>query len=205
MHPITEPHRCVCVCCSSTYRMSVADSGDVFTGSAVLHGQSSFINHLSCSLQEKKQLQVSDKYKKYINASDLQPHWSNTIIHNKSKLIFLPGNVNEFIIRLLRRIYSVCFLIWGSYRSEDVRSQHPVCLLVAEDLHHSVCVGVGFGSAVGCEGELADFVRDVLRRRSRVRHNAAVKHCSEFWYCVFVLVKQKLQRIITCIFSSTRL
>lgn len=42
-------------------------------------------------------------------------------------------------------------------------SQHPVCLLVAEDLHHAVGVGVGFGPAVGCEGEFADFVRDALR------------------------------------------
>lgn len=44
-------------------------------------------------------------------------------------------------------------------------SQHPVRLLVAEDLHHAIGVGVGFGSAVGREGELADSVRDALRRR----------------------------------------
>ena len=44
-------------------------------------------------------------------------------------------------------------------------SQHPVCLLVAEDLHHPVSVGVGFGPAVGCEGELADLVGDALGMR----------------------------------------
>lgn len=44
---------CVCVCCR-TYRVGVADSGDVLTGSTVLHGQSSFIDHLSCPLQGKR-------------------------------------------------------------------------------------------------------------------------------------------------------
>lgn len=43
----------VCVCCR-TYRVGVADSGDVFTGSTVLHGQSSFVDHLSCPLQGKR-------------------------------------------------------------------------------------------------------------------------------------------------------
>lgn len=51
----------------------------------------------------------------------------------------------------------------STYSSDDVSSQHPVCLLVAEDLHHAVGVGVGFGPAVGCKGEFANFVRDALR------------------------------------------
>lgn len=50
----------------------------------------------------------------------------------------------------------------NSYRSKDVSSQHPVGLLVAEDLHQAIGVGVGFGSAVGCKGEFAHFKRDTL-------------------------------------------
>lgn len=55
------------------------------------------------------------------------------------------------------------YSVRSTYSSDDVSSQHPVCLLVAEDLHHAVGVGVGFGPAVGREGEFADFVRDTLR------------------------------------------
>lgn len=52
-----------------------------------------------------------------------------------------------------------------THRSDDVSSQHPVCLLVAEDLHHAVCVGVGFSSTVRGKGELAHLVWDALRGR----------------------------------------
>ena len=45
----------VCVCVCVTYRMGVADSGDILAGSAVLHGQSSLIDHLSCPLQDDTQ------------------------------------------------------------------------------------------------------------------------------------------------------
>lgn len=46
-------------------------------------------------------------------------------------------------------------------------SQHPVRLLVAEDLHHAVSVSVGPGSAVGSEGELSNFVWNALRAGER--------------------------------------
>lgn len=54
----------------------------------------------------------------------------------------------------------------STYRSDDVSSEHPVRLLVAQDLDHAVGVRVGFGSAVGCKGELADSVGNSLRTRS---------------------------------------
>lgn len=41
------------VCLCGTHRMSMADSGNILTGGSILHGQSSFIDHLSCPLEEK--------------------------------------------------------------------------------------------------------------------------------------------------------
>lgn len=70
---------------------------------------------------------------------------------------------------LMERLFGWSIYSESSYRSDDVSSQHPVSLLVTEDLHHAVSVGVGLGSAVGCEGELADSVWDALKRRGRVR------------------------------------
>lgn len=43
--------------------MSVTDSGDVLTGSAIFHGQSSFIDHLSCPLQDSTQNSRSECYR----------------------------------------------------------------------------------------------------------------------------------------------
>lgn len=99
--------------------MSVADSGDVLTGSAVLHGQSSFINHLSCSLQGKKNTQrkklsfflifshlkrTKDIIYYNVNINTICSHTGPTqssIIN--SHLILLPENVKEFVNR---RIYT---------------------------------------------------------------------------------------------------
>lgn len=53
--------------------------------------------------------------------------------------------------------------VWGSYGSQDVGSEHPVGLLMAQDLHQAVGVCVGLGSAVRCKRKLANFVRNALR------------------------------------------
>lgn len=53
-----------------------------------------------------------------------------------------------------------------TYRSDNVSSKHPVCLLVAEDLHHAISVRIGFGSAVSCKGELANSVGNSLLTQS---------------------------------------
>lgn len=68
-------------------------------------------------------------------------------------------------------------------------SQHPVCLLVAEDLHHAVSVVVGFGAAVGCEGELADSVWDALRTRGAQSKITHLLNCAGS--CSSVLDNQK--------------
>lgn len=54
----------------------------------------------------------------------------------------------------------------SAYRSDDVCSEHPVRLLVAEYLHHAISVSIGFGSAVSCEGELANSVGNSLMTQS---------------------------------------
>lgn len=48
-------HYAVSCVMKRTHRMGVADSGDVLAGGAVLHGQSSFVDHLSCALQRNTQ------------------------------------------------------------------------------------------------------------------------------------------------------
>lgn len=49
----------VCMCERAfTYRVGVADSGDVLTGSSVLHRQSGFVDHLASSLRGREQTTV---------------------------------------------------------------------------------------------------------------------------------------------------
>lgn len=48
------------------------------------------------------------------------------------------------------------------YRSQNVCSQHPICVLVADDLHQSICISIRLGSAVGREGEFAHFIWHTL-------------------------------------------
>lgn len=58
----------------------------------------------------------------------------------------------------------VCHVrVRSPYRSNDVSSQHPVCLLVAEDLHHAISVRICFGSTVGCKRELSNSVGNSLK------------------------------------------
>ena len=49
-----------------------------------------------------------------------------------------------------------------SYGPQDVGPDHAVRLLVAEDLHQTVCIRVGLRSAVGREGEFPHLVGDAL-------------------------------------------
>lgn len=72
----------------------------------------------------------------------------------------------------------------GAYRAHDVSSEHPVCLLVAEDLHHAISVRIGFGSAVGCKGELANSVGNSLKTQSHDQHQKVGRWASE--YCHFL-------------------
>jgi hypothetical protein len=47
-------------------------------------------------------------------------------------------------------------------RANNVHAQHPVRLLLRENLDAAVRVRVGLGTRVGAEGELAQAVRDAL-------------------------------------------
>lgn len=166
-------HMCVCVrvCCRRTYRMGVADSGDVLTGSSVLHGQSSFVDHLSCPLQGNTQTTAFNtlvfSFEEHILSSATSYQYYMEFAAYSQHTV-APLTSTAGYIRITTQ-WVVCGLsdVWdeSSYSSDDVSSQHPVRLLVAEDLHHAVGVSVGLGSAVGCEGELADSVGDALRRR----------------------------------------
>lgn len=52
------------------------------------------------------------------------------------------------------------------YRSQNVCSQHPVCVLVAEDLYQSICISVRLGSAVCREWEFAHFIWHTLENKT---------------------------------------
>lgn len=79
----------------------------------------------------------------------------------------------------------LCHVKVGStYRSDDVSSKHPVCLLVAEDLHHAISVGICFGSAIGCKRELANSVGNSLKTQSHDQNQEMGGWASE--YCHFL-------------------
>ena len=47
-------------------------------------------------------------------------------------------------------------------RSDNMRAQNPVRLLLRQDLHEPFRVQVGLGTRVGCEAEFPDFVRNAF-------------------------------------------
>ena len=54
-------------------------------------------------------------------------------------------------------------------------TQDAICLLVSQHLHQTVSVIVGLCTAVGCQGELANFVGNALEKKVNNYHNTFLK------------------------------